>query len=135
MSAAAPHIIEFQTVGSPGEGFVSIAAFREKVPFEIQRVFWTYATPTEVTRGRHTHYETEHILIAAAGSIRVTTHDKSGAKNEFILDRPEIGLYLPALCWHEMYYSEGAVQLALASTPYDPKDYIRDKQKFLELIR
>ena len=51
-------------------------------------------------------------------------------KEEFILEKPETGLFIPKLCWHTMQYSHNAVQLVLASTVYSESDYIRDYQKF-----
>ncbi len=125
-----PKIIEFKKIGNPTEGYISIFENGIEMPFEIKRCFWTYYTPEEVIRGRHAHYETEMILIAAAGKIIIHTEMPGDIKEEFILEKPETGLFIPKLCWHTMQYSHNAVQLVLASTVYSESDYIRDYQKF-----
>jgi len=100
------------------------------LPFAVKRVFWTYSTPESIVRGRHAHHRTEQILIAVAGRILVTTELPTGEIQTFRLEEPHIGLYIPPRAWHTMQYSPGAVQLVLASHPYDEQDYIRDYQAF-----
>lgn len=129
-----PYIFHYPVHGEQLEGFLFVANGQEHNPFEIKRVFWTKDTPMGVIRGRHAHYTTELVLIAISGIITVNTCDKAGNSDCFALNNPAIGLYLPALCWHEMTYNEGAVQLALANTVYDESDYIRDIDTFRKLI-
>jgi len=125
-----PEIINFKKIGNPAEGYISIFQNGSDLPFEIKRCFWTYYTPQEIIRGHHAHHETEMILIAAAGKIIVQTEMPGGIKNEFILENPELGLFIPKLCWHTMQYSHNAVQLVLASTAYSEADYIRNYEDF-----
>ena len=84
-------------------------------------------------RGRHAHHRTEMVIIALCGRIELQTEMPDGEMGHFILDRPETGVYLPALCWHTMQYSHSAVQLVFTSTPYDPDDYIRSYDEFTRL--
>lgn len=122
-----PHIIEFDRVGEPSQGFISIA---EKLNFDVKRVFWTYFTPESIVRGRHAHHETEMIIVAAAGRIIVNTEMPDGHLNVFTLDRPNMGVFVPKKCWHTMQYSHSAVQIVLASTDYVESDYIRHYEDF-----
>lgn len=133
MSKIHPYPIDFQTIGEPSLGFISIAEFEQHLPFKTQRVFWTYFTPNAVIRGRHAHYQTEMVLIPVAGKIELSTECIDGQIDQFILESPTTGIYMPALCWHTMKYSHNAVQLIFASTPYDSSDYIRDYQVFKSL--
>ncbi len=126
-----PQIIKFSKIGESSVGYMSIAEIEKSVPFNIRRVFWAYFTPEDVIRGFHAHYETQMILIAVAGKIKVTTEMPDGLSNQFVLERPSEGVFLPKLCWHTMQYSHNAVQLVLASTLYSEPDYIRDYQRFL----
>jgi hypothetical protein len=103
------------------------------VPFEVKRLFWTYYTPESIVRGRHAHYATEQVLIAAAGSIIVTTELADGTIQTFRLQDPHVGLYVPPHAWHTMQYSHSAVQLVLASTVYNEADYIRDYEQFQQV--
>lgn len=135
MSEKKPYIIEFQTVGEIGEGFISIAEFEKSIPFEVKRTFWTYQTPDHIVRGRHAHYETELVLIAAAGRIIVNTEMPNGKLETFVLEEPSKGLYIPATAWHTMQYYFNAVQLVFASSLYNENDYIRNYSEFQQLIK
>ena len=45
----------------------------------------------------------------------------------------DYGLYIPKMIWRELdNFSSGAICLVLASLPYDPDDYIRDYQAFVQ---
>lgn len=84
-------------------------------------------------RGRHAHYRTEQVLIAAAGRIIVMIELVDGSIQSFRLEEPHVGLYIPPNAWHTMQYSHSAVQLVLASTPYSEADYIRDHAQFQQV--
>lgn len=127
-----PYIITFNKIGNPRQGYISISENWKEIPFNVERVFWTYFTPHNIIRGKHAHYKTEQILIAVNGIIKVEIEYGSGKKEEFILDSPEKGLYIPPHVWHTMRYSHSAVQMVLASTKYEEIDYIRDYNKFKE---
>ncbi len=127
---AIPYLIQFNSIGKPDIGYISIAE-KETLPFVPKRIYWTYYTPENVQRGFHSHYNLEQVLIAVAGRIIVTTEMKNGEKQEFILDSPKTGLFIPKMCWRMMQYSHNAVQMCIASEEYDENDYIRDYNKFL----
>jgi hypothetical protein len=60
--------------------------------------------------------------------------DDGQLRQEFRLDRPDVGLYLPPMMWGTQYnYSPDAVVLVFASREYDAGDYIRDYEEFLLL--
>lgn len=127
---AKPYLIEFPKIGDSAVGFISVAEDRDRIPFEVKRVFWTYFTPESVVRGRHAHHRTEQVLFAIAGRIILTTEGRDGEVSTFVLDRPNLGVYIPPSFWHTMQYSHVAVQMVLASTYYDETDYIRDYETF-----
>jgi mannose-6-phosphate isomerase-like protein (cupin superfamily) len=129
MSYPSPHLIEFGRIGESAIGYITVTESNQ-LPFVVQRMFWTYYTPESITRGRHAHHKTEQILIAVSGKIIVSTESANGEKQMFTLKSPEQGVYIPPNVWHTMEYSHNAVQLALASTPYNAFDYIRDKDEF-----
>ncbi len=128
-----PRLISFPKIGSSTLGFISVSENMTHVPFDVKRIFWTYYTPDSILRGRHAHHNTEMVLIAAAGRIIVNTEMPDGNVNVFILEKPEVGLYMPRYCWHTMQYSHSSVQLVLASNIYDEKDYIRSYDEFKSL--
>ncbi|MFZ1581374.1 MAG: WxcM-like domain-containing protein, partial [Saprospiraceae bacterium] len=61
---AKAQLIHFVQIGNQEIGYISIAELARDVPFEVQRIFWTYDTPTGVLRGKHGHKETEIVLVA-----------------------------------------------------------------------
>jgi len=128
-----PYLINFPKLGEPAIGFISVNEGAKLVPFEVKRVFWTYYTPDSIVRGRHAHHNTEMVLVAAAGRIIVTTEMPGGSIETFILEKPEQGVFIPKYCWHTMQYSHSAVQLVLASSLFEEKDYIRDYSEFKNL--
>ncbi|MBL4586803.1 MAG: FdtA/QdtA family cupin domain-containing protein [Flavobacteriales bacterium] len=127
-----PKLINFNSIGSPELGFISVGEHPD-VPFEIKRVYWTYYTPQSVERGSHAHKNLEQILIAVSGTIELTVETPDGNKYDFVLDSPDKGVHIPSMCWRTMRYSHNAVQMCLASKKYDKSDYIRDKDEFNEL--
>lgn len=66
----------------------------------------------------------------------VETEDNGKVREEYILDRPWIGMHLPPRVWGIQYkYSQDAVLMVFASHPYDADDYIRDYDQFLEFVK
>ena len=130
MNNEKPYLIQFSSIGDPSLGYLSVAEQLDHIPFEISRVYWTYYTPQNVIRGGHANIDKELLLVAVSGVITVTTEMQDGNNETFFLDHPSKGLYLPRLCWHTMQYSEGAVQMVIASNIYSEDDYIRDYSLF-----
>ncbi len=111
-------------------GSLSVAEVGRQLPFAVERMFMVYKVPSQETRGEHAHHACHQFLVAASGSLRVMADDGT-ERQEFVLDRPTRGLYLPPLTWGVQYrYSPDAVLLVMASHAYDPADYIRDYQAF-----
>ena len=129
MNFTKPYIIEFPKIGGSSLGYISVAE-KELLPFDVKRIYWTNFTPENIERGGHSHYELEQVLVAMAGKIIITVEDLNGAVDEFILDRPNQGLFIPKNTWRTMKYSHNAVQMCIASMTYDQKDYIRDYNEF-----
>lgn len=126
-----PYIVKFPKIGNSVLGYISVAE-KEKLPFEVKRIYWTYFTPESVQRGGHAHYHLEQILIAVAGKIIVTTQMPGKTEQQFVLDAAYTGIYLPKFCWHVMQYSHNSVQMCIASMVYEEEDYIRDYETFLK---
>jgi dTDP-4-dehydrorhamnose 3,5-epimerase-like enzyme len=116
-------------------GSLSVGEFEREIPFEPKRYFLVYDVPTAETRGEHAHLKCHQFLIAVKGSVHVVADDGEH-REQFVLDRPNLGLYLPPMTWGIQYkYSEDAVLLVFASDYYDSADYIREYGAFLEKVR
>lgn len=111
-------------------GSLTVGEFDKQIPFECKRYFVVYDVPTVETRGEHAHIACHQFLIAVKGTVHVVADD-GYTREEFVLDRPNLGLYLPPLTWGIQYrYSTDAVLLVFASHYYDNGDYIRDYDEF-----
>ena len=127
-----PALIEFPRIGNTMQGYISVSE-NDTLPFEVNRVYWTYYTPESIRRGGHAHFELEQILVAVAGKIIVETEMPGGLAERFILESPSVGLLLPKFCWHVMQYTHSSVQMCIANIAYEEKDYIRDYNEFRKL--
>ncbi|MBD8871244.1 WxcM-like domain-containing protein [Rhodanobacter sp. DHB23] len=115
-------------------GSLSVGEFEREIPFAVKRYFLVYDVPSMDVRGEHAHRQCHQFLIAARGSVHVVADDGRN-REEFVLDRPSLGLYLPPMTWGIQYkYSTDALLLVFASHIYDPDDYIREYGVFLELV-
>jgi len=89
--------------------------------------------PTRDVRGEHAHRECHQFLICVSGNCSIVADDAKN-RTEVLLDKPNLGVYLPPGVWSVQYkYSSDAILLVFASHFYDPADYIRDYSEFLRL--
>ena len=124
----------FQQHGDERGMLVALEELKD-IPFEIKRVYYMYDTKAEVHRGFHAHIKLEQILICIHGSCKILL-DNGYEKKIVSLEKPYEGLYISNDMWREMYnFSSDAVLLVLASDYYDEKDYIRDYDEFITLIK
>jgi len=114
-------------------GSLSVGEFGSDIPFEVKRYFLVYDVPSLEIRGEHAHRLCEQFLVAVRGSVHVVADD-GRRREQFVLDRPGLGLYLPPMTWGIQYrYTSDAMLLVLASRPYEAADYVRDYEQFLAL--
>lgn len=100
--------------------------------FDTERVFFIYDIPGGASRGGHAHKTLRELIIAASGSFDVYINDGT-REQTFHLNRPSQALLLAAGVWEELkHFSSGAVALVLASEHYEPEDYIRNFDDFIE---
>jgi UDP-2-acetamido-3-amino-2,3-dideoxy-glucuronate N-acetyltransferase len=115
-------------------GPVSFGEAQTHVPFEIRRYFLVFGVTAEHIRGEHAHKRLQQFLICVHGRCHVVVDDGRN-REEFVLDRPDLGLHISPMVWAAQYrYSKDAVLLVLASDRYDAGDYIRDHSEFLALV-
>ena len=125
-----PKIFQLTSIGNSIEGYITIAEAANYIPFEIKRVYWTYYTPQNVIRGFHAHKVLHQAIFAVCGTIKFIVEELDGTREEYILNEPHIGLYLPPYTWREIQFSHNAVLLCLASEHFDESDYIRKYEDF-----
>lgn len=116
-------------------GDLSVGEFSREIPFQAARYFLVYGVPTTKIRGEHAHKECHQFLVCVKGSLSVIADDGQSSE-EFRLDAPNLGLYMPPMIWGVQYkYSPDAVLLVFASHGYDAADYIRSYEEFIAVTR
>ena len=112
-------------------GAMNVLEIARELPFGCQRIFYTYTVPDGSVRGEHAHKRCEQFLISIRGKVSVSV-DNGEVRDEFMLDTPSKGLWLPAGCRGEQFsHSPDSVLLVLAFLPYDNADYIRSYDEFI----
>ncbi len=106
----------------------------KNVPFDVRRVYFLYDTKLGVRRGFHAHKKLLQLAVVVRGSCRILLDD-GREKVEVSLCKPEQGLLIEPMVWHEMYeFSEDCVLMVLADDLYDESDYIRNYDDFLKVF-
>ena len=127
-------MLEFSQKGDE-RGHLVIVEGEKDIPIAIKRIFYIYGSDKDVIRGQHANKQSEFVLINVAGTSKVKVKDGKGNESIFCLNRPYTGVYLPRMVWKEMYdFSEDSVLLCVASTAYDPSEYIRNYDEFVRII-
>ncbi|WPZ27570.1 WxcM-like domain-containing protein (plasmid) [Sulfitobacter pontiacus] len=112
-------------------GALSVGEVPTEVPFAPARYFVVFDVPSMELRGEHAHKECQQFLICLHGSCRVLLDD-GVQRCEVTLDRPDMGVFMPAMIWGTQYrYSADAVLLVFASRTYEANDYLRTYDEFL----
>lgn len=125
-------LIELDRHHSPRKGDISVVENGITIPFDTKRVYYLYDVPGGVDRGGHAHKALKQLIVAASGCFTVELDDGT-VKRSVTLNRPYQGLYVVHGIWRVLKdFSSGSVCLVLASEKYDPQDYIRDYQEFID---
>lgn len=128
-------LLQFSQNGD-ARGHMVVVEGLQHVPFEIKRIFYSYGAERNAVRGKHSNRKSEFVMVCVAGSCKILVKDGKGNEEEYCLDKPNVGLYLPKLVWKEMYdFSEDCVLLVLSSEHYDSEEYIRDYEQLVQIMR
>lgn len=116
-------------------GSLSVGEFERTVPFVPKRYYLMFDVPNREIRGEHAHHTCHQFLICVKGSC-VAVADDGKNRQEFLLDRPNLGLYMPPMTWGTQHkYSSDAVLLIFSSEYYDASDYIRNYCEFEAIVK
>lgn len=112
-------------------GSLTVGEVQKELPFKPERYFIVFDVPSTELRGEHAHKLCQQFLICIHGSCRVLLDD-GRSRCEVMLDRPDLGVFMPPMIWGTQYrYSADAVLLVFASHAYDAGDYLRTYDEFL----
>ena len=114
-------------------GNLSVVEQRKDIPFDIRRAYWVYDVPGGEEREGHAYHVNQEFIVALSGSFDVITDDGTSTTT-YPLNRSYYGLYVPAGTWRTLTnFSTNSLALILASTPYDPDDYIYTHEDFIRI--
>lgn len=134
MDLSEVRIIELPKVADR-RGNLSFVEEGKHIPFAIRRNYWIYDVPGGEIRGGHAYRENREFIIALSGSFDVLLDDGRQTRT-YSLNRSYYGLYVPEGIWRQMMnFSTNSLALVLASTPYNPADYLYDYEEFKKMIR
>lgn len=126
-------IIELPRIYDPRGNLTFVQNGDNKLPFDIERVYWTYDVPAGEERGGHSHHQGKELLVALSGSFNVNLFDGETSET-YTLNRPWEGLYIPPGYWRTLdNFASGSVCMVLTSVQYSEDDYVRDYDEFLAL--
>ena len=126
-----PYIINLPKILDK-RGNLSFFENDNQIPFVIKRSYWIYDVPGGEHRGGHAYKTNKEFIVALSGSFDVVL-DNGKEKTVYHLSRSYYGLYVPEMYWREMEnFSTNSLALIVASTDYDPNDYIRDYSEFVK---
>lgn len=116
-------------------GSLTFGEFSKDIPFVPRRYFLVFDVSSSEIRGEHAHRRCEQFLVCVKGSCALVLDDGT-ARQEIMLNSPQIGVYIPPMIWGIQYkYSADAVLMVFASEFYDAEDYVRDYDEFLALVQ
>lgn len=113
---------------------VSLESMRN-IPFEFKRMYYMFDTLPNEARGFHAHKELEQLIIVMDGACKFILDDGKN-REEVLLNRPDVALYIGKNMWREMHdFSYGCKLVVLASEYYNENEYIRNYDDFLRSLK
>lgn len=109
------------------------------LPFTPQRMFFvthhgTFDAEKRV-RGKHANKVCQQYFFVIAGKVEVSLFDGEG-KQRFTIMAGQ-GIFIDNMIWNsykaETMIGHTNIYLVLASHPYDPADYITDRNEFIKI--
>ena len=106
-----------------------VVAEGEIIPFSIKRVFNVRQQKGDI-RGRHAHRHCSQLLICTNGAVEVKC-DNTRTTEVYILDKPNLGLFIPPGIWADQkYIKNNTILTVLCNRPYEEADYLRNYDDF-----
>jgi dTDP-4-dehydrorhamnose 3,5-epimerase-like enzyme len=106
----------------------------QSLPFKVARFFWIFDVPAGQVRGAHAHKLCHQFLICALGSVQVEATD-GRAERSIELTVGQALHVPPGLFTAERYVAPGSILMVFCDRPYEPEDYLNDREAFLAYRR
>jgi len=119
-------VLTFHLPGFENEKGLLIPIEFQQLPFQPVRVFLVHS-PSGATRGEHGHKTGRQILIRVSGEIKIDLCWQYEEKS-VVLGLENNAVLIASPVWaRQTYYGEDPCMMALCDTPYDPNNYLYEK--------
>ena len=126
-------LVSFNEIADSRGKLVSLEA-NVNIPFDIERVYYLFATKNGAERGFHAHIKLKQMAICVSGSCTIDVESIQG-KASYQLDTPAKGLVMEGIVWREIRnFSNDCVLIVIADARYSEDDYIRNHDEFEEAL-
>src|SRR3984893_16168203 len=110
-------------------GVIDIASH---APFVPVRMFWISDVAAGTARGGHAHQACSQFLVCLRGRINVDAIDGTLSQN-FVLEQGDFLNMVPGIYSTETFLDEGSVLAVLCDRPYEPEDYVYERELFVPI--
>jgi hypothetical protein len=105
----------------------------EKFPFQVKRIYYLNNTSKNSLRNGHAHKKLNQILICLHGKVQIDLQNKNRKQKKILIKNQHI--IIKGLTWRKIkVINKDSILLVLASDIYKKSDYIRDYEKFLNIV-
>jgi dTDP-4-dehydrorhamnose 3,5-epimerase-like enzyme len=111
-------------------GVLSVIELVGHAPFVPVRMFWIHDVPPGTARGGHAHKACSQLLVCVRGRVSVDAIDGTLSRN-FILEQGDFLNLVPGIFSTEVFMDEGTVLAVLCDRPYEPDDYVYERDLFV----
>lgn len=99
----------------------------------VKRIFTISNVPVGGFRGNHAHKYCSQLVVCLNGSIELEITDGTD-KKLFTLSSAQNGILIPPGLWNKLkFLTPDSVLMVLCDELYDPDDYIRDWDEFMNI--
>jgi dTDP-4-dehydrorhamnose 3,5-epimerase-like enzyme len=99
----------------------------------VKRIFTISNVPVGGFRGNHAHKYCSQLVVCLNGSIELEITDGTD-KKLFTLSSAKNGILIPPGLWNKLkFLTPDSVLMVLCDELYDPEDYIRDWDEFMNI--
>ena len=105
-----------------------------ELPFKPKRTFYVGNVPTNTIRGGHAHFKNRQMLICVSGKILVGL-DYGDRYEEKMLCEDEACIVENMVWDTQKFMVDNSLLLVLCSEEFDKDDYIKDIERFYELVK
>jgi hypothetical protein len=111
-------------------GCLGVIEIASHAPFIPVRLFWISDAAAGTARGGHAHKACSQFLVCLHGRINVDAIDGTQHQS-FMLKQGDFLNMVPGIYSTETFLDEGSVLAVLCDRPFEPDDYIYERELFV----